>query len=73
MKNNIQTNLHYMHLFTDIHTIKNIKINKKDFFNSEEYYSKAISIPIHFNLTKKSTKIYHKKNKIFFKKIINHG
>lgn len=67
MKNNIQTNLHYIPVYRHPY-YKNIKIDKKDFFNSEEYYSKAISIPIHFNLTKNQQRYIIKKIKFFFKK-----
>lgn len=67
MKNNIQTNLHYIPVYRHPY-YDNIKIDKKNFFNSEEYYSKAISIPIHFNLTKNQQRYIIKKIKSFFEK-----
>ena len=65
MKNNIQTNLHYIPVYRHPY-YKNIKINKKDFINSEEYYLKAISIPVHFNLTNNQHRYIIKKIKSFF-------
>ena len=67
MKNNIQTNLHYIPVYRHPY-YDNIKINKKRFFNSEEYYLKAISIPIHFNLTNNQHRYIIKKIKSFFEK-----
>ena len=44
MKNNIQTNLHYIPVYR--HPYYKILRLIEDFINSEEYYLKAISIPV---------------------------
>ncbi len=51
-KKKILVNIHYIPIF--IHPyFKSKKINIKKFENSMSYYKSAISLPIHYNLTKK--------------------
>ena len=66
IKNKIQTNLHYIPVYRHPFYAK-FKINKKKFFNSEEYYAKALSLPIHYNLTSSEQKYIIDKIKFFFK------
>ncbi len=67
MKNNIQTNLHYIPIYR--HPFYNrMKIDKKKFSNSEEYYANALSVPVHFNLTNYQQKYIIKKMKSFLRK-----
>ena len=66
-KNNIQTNLHYIPIYRHPFYKKN-KFKKENFVNSEEYYSKALSLPVHYNLTEKQLQYIIKKIKIFFQK-----
>jgi dTDP-4-amino-4,6-dideoxygalactose transaminase len=66
IKNKIQTNLHYIPVYRHPFYAK-FKINKNFFFNSEEYYAKALSLPIHFNLTTRQQKYIIDKINFFFK------
>ncbi len=66
-KNNIQTNLHYIPIYRHPFYKKN-KFKRENFVNSEEYYSKALSLPVHYNLTEKQLQYIIKKIKIFFQK-----
>ena len=65
-KNNIQTNLHYIPIYR--HPFyKKFNFNKKNFKNAEKYYSKALSIPLHVQLSNKDQNFIIAKIKDFFK------
>lgn len=66
-KNKIQTNLHYIPIYRHPY-YKRFNINKKNFLNAEEYYSKALSLPIHFNLSNQEQNYIISKIKLFFQK-----
>ena len=52
-KNNIYVQLHYIPIYRQPYYRKKFNFNLKEFKNSEDYYSSAISIPIYFSLTYK--------------------
>ena len=65
-KNNIQTNLHYIPIYR--HPFyKKFNFNKKNFENAEKYYSKALSIPLHVQLSNKDQNFIVAKIKNFLK------
>ncbi len=46
----IYVQLHYIPIYRQPYYKKKFKFNNKDFCNSEDYYSRAISIPIYFKM-----------------------
>ena len=66
-KNKIFTNIHYKPIHLQPY-FKKFGFKKGDFKNAEEYYERAISLPIHPNLQKKEVMMVIKKINNFFKK-----
>ena len=62
----IIVNLHYIPIY--LHPFFRKKYNYRDFPNSNSYYSKAISLPIFYQMTKKQQNYVIKKIKLFYKK-----
>ena len=62
----IYTNIHYKPIHLQSY-YKNLKFKKNDFINSEFYYKRALSLPIHPNLKKKELMLIIKKINNFFK------
>ena len=65
-KKKIFVNLHYIPLYR--HPYFKKKINHNSFKNSEMYYSRAISIPCYFGISKKEQDYVIKTIKVFFDK-----
>ena len=65
-KNKIFTNIHYKPIHLQPY-FKKFGFKKEDFKNAEEYYEKAISLPIHPNLKKKEVMMIIRKINNFFK------
>jgi len=65
-KNKIFTNIHYKPIHLQPY-FKKLGFKKGDFKNAEEYYEKAISLPIHPNLKKREVISIIKKINNFFK------
>jgi len=66
-KKNIETNVHYMPIY--LHPFyKKLGFKKKMFPNSEDYFKRAVSLPIHPLLKLKDLKYIVKTIKIFFQK-----
>jgi dTDP-4-amino-4,6-dideoxygalactose transaminase len=63
-KNRIQTNLHYIPIYRHPYYTK-FKFNKKKFSNSEKYYEQALSIPLHYSISKKEQNFIINKIKYF--------
>jgi UDP-4-amino-4,6-dideoxy-N-acetyl-beta-L-altrosamine transaminase len=66
-KNKIQTNLHYIPIYNHPY-YKKFNYNKKNFINAEKYYSQAISIPLHCDLSRKEQNLVIKKINFFMKR-----
>jgi len=65
-KNNIETNVHYIPIY--LHPFyRNLGFKKKMFPNSENYFKRAVSLPIHPLLKTKDLKFIVKIVKKFFK------
>ena len=65
-KNNIETNVHYIPIY--LHPFyRNLGFKKKMFPNSENYFKRAVSLPIHPLLKIKDLKFIVKIVKKFFK------
>ena len=68
-KKKIYVQLHYIPIYRQPYYKKKFNFNLKNFKNSEDYYSRAISIPIYFSLThKKQLKIIELINSFLEKK-----
>tara|TARA_B110000977_G_C10903319_1_gene426257 strand:- start:363 stop:890 length:528 start_codon:yes stop_codon:yes gene_type:complete len=65
-KNKIFTNIHYKPIHLQPY-FKKFGFKKGDFKNAEEYYERAISLPIHPNLKKKEVMMIIRKINNFFK------
>lgn len=65
-KNGIYTNIHYKPIHLQPYYRK-LGFKKGDFKNAEEYYERAISLPLHPNLKKKEVLMIIKKINNFFK------
>jgi len=66
-RNRIQTNLHYIPIYKHPY-YQRFNYEKKNFTNAEEYYSKALSIPLHCNLSSSDQNFIIKKIISFYKK-----
>ena len=66
-RNKIYTNIHYKPIHLQPY-FKKFGFKKGDFKNAEEYYKRAISLPIHPNLKKKEVMMVIKKINNFFKR-----
>ena len=67
-KKKIYAQIHYIPIYRQPYFKKNFNFNIKNFPNSEDYYSQAISIPIFFQLTHKKQFQVIKLINSFFKK-----
>ncbi len=53
-KNKIIVNVHYIPIYRHPFYKKNYNFNKKDFPNTEKYYSGALSLPVYYDLNQKN-------------------
>ena len=67
-KNKIETNIHYIpnHLHNYYKNEKRVKFEKKNMINSENYFYKCLSLPLHTKLKKKNLDFIIKHIKKFF-------
>ena len=67
-KNKIETNIHYIpnHLHNYYKNEKRVKFEKKNMINSENYFNKCLSLPLHTKLKKKNLDFIIKHIKKFF-------
>lgn len=63
----INCNLHYIPIYRHPYFLKNQKLNKKNFPNTENYYNSAITLPLYYSLKNSEINYVIKNIKIFFK------
>ena len=63
----IETNIHYIPIYSQPY-YENLGFKKKNFPNAENYYKRAISLPIHPKLNQKNLKYIVRQIEIFFTK-----